>query len=154
MTKLIKLPEGFIITSKEISGFENNVLVYNNGRIWRWDPTMALRSDNKPKLIIASTFHLVLPQINFNGFHLKTNYDFKKLSNKRFTIEDMKECFLNARKEELICNLGGCKHELVYPTFEDYIMNLLKLDTIQEFDVVVGKEERDEVRIIKLLSNG
>ena len=43
------------ITSDEIAGFENNIWVHNNGRVWLWENTMALRSNNKPKKIILTT---------------------------------------------------------------------------------------------------
>jgi hypothetical protein len=65
--KLIKIKEGCVILFNEITGFENNIWVYNNGRIWVWKSTMALRSNNKPKKIIASTFIPELPNIDFNG---------------------------------------------------------------------------------------
>ena len=45
----------YITCDEEIKGFENNIWVYNNGRVWLWQNTMALRSDNKPKKIILTT---------------------------------------------------------------------------------------------------
>ncbi len=49
-------PQNIYITNdEEIKGFENNIWVYNNGRVWLWQNTMALRSDNKPKKIILTT---------------------------------------------------------------------------------------------------
>jgi hypothetical protein len=49
-------PQNIYITSnEEISGLENNIWVYNNGRVWLWENTMALRSNNKPKKIILTT---------------------------------------------------------------------------------------------------
>ena len=45
----------YITSDEEITGFENNIWVYNNGRVWLWQNTMALRSDNKPKKIILTT---------------------------------------------------------------------------------------------------
>jgi hypothetical protein len=45
----------YITSDEEISGFENNIWVYNNGRVWLWQNTMALISDNKPKKIILTT---------------------------------------------------------------------------------------------------
>jgi hypothetical protein len=65
--KLIKIKEGCVILFNEITGFENNIWVYNNGRIWVWKSTMALRSNNKPKKIIASNFIPELLNIDFNN---------------------------------------------------------------------------------------
>jgi len=49
-------PQHLYITSdEEISGLENNIWVYNNDRVWLWENTMALRSNNKPKKIILTT---------------------------------------------------------------------------------------------------
>jgi hypothetical protein len=45
----------YITSNEEISGLENNIWVYNNGRVWLWENTMALRSNNKPKKIILTT---------------------------------------------------------------------------------------------------
>ena len=45
----------YITSDEEITGFENDVWVYNNGRVWFWQNTMALRSNNKPKKIILTT---------------------------------------------------------------------------------------------------
>jgi hypothetical protein len=45
----------YITSDLEISGLENNIWVYNNGRVWLWENTMALRSNNKPKKIILTT---------------------------------------------------------------------------------------------------
>ena len=45
----------YITSDEEITGFENNIWVYNNDRVWLWQNTMALRSDNKPKKIILTT---------------------------------------------------------------------------------------------------
>jgi hypothetical protein len=45
----------YITSDGEISGLENNIWVYNNGRVWLWENTMALRSNNKPKKIILTT---------------------------------------------------------------------------------------------------
>jgi hypothetical protein len=45
----------YITSDEEISGLENNIWVYNNGRVWLWENTMALRSNNKPKKIILTT---------------------------------------------------------------------------------------------------
>jgi hypothetical protein len=45
----------YITSNEEISGFENNIWVYNNGRVWLWENTMALRSNNKPRKIILTT---------------------------------------------------------------------------------------------------
>ena len=42
------------ITDEEISGLENNIWVYNNGRVWFWQNTMALVSNNKPRKIILT----------------------------------------------------------------------------------------------------
>jgi hypothetical protein len=47
----------YITSDEEISGLENNIWVYNNGRVWLWENTMALRSNNKPKKIILTTDH-------------------------------------------------------------------------------------------------
>ena len=43
------------ITDEEISGLENNIWVYNNGRVFLWQNTMALVSSNKPRKIILTT---------------------------------------------------------------------------------------------------
>jgi hypothetical protein len=49
-------PHNIYITSDvEISGLENNIWVYNNGRVWLWQNTMALVSNNKPRKIILTT---------------------------------------------------------------------------------------------------
>jgi hypothetical protein len=53
------LPRGenvhvYITDDEEISGLENNIWVYNNGRVWLWENTMALVSNNKPKKIILT----------------------------------------------------------------------------------------------------
>ena len=45
----------YITSDEEITGFENYIWVYNNGRVWLWQNTMALRSDNKPRKIILTT---------------------------------------------------------------------------------------------------
>jgi hypothetical protein len=45
----------YITSDEEITGLENNIWVYNNGRVWLWENTMALRSNNKPKKIILTT---------------------------------------------------------------------------------------------------
>jgi hypothetical protein len=45
----------YITSDKEISGFENNIWVILGTRIWLWENTMALRSNNKPKKIILTT---------------------------------------------------------------------------------------------------
>ena len=45
----------YTTSDEEITGFENDVWVYNNGRVWFWQNTMALRSNNKPKKIILTT---------------------------------------------------------------------------------------------------
>jgi hypothetical protein len=54
------LPRGenvhvYITSDEEISGLENNIWVYNNGRVWLWENTMALISNNKPRKIILTT---------------------------------------------------------------------------------------------------
>jgi hypothetical protein len=57
----IEIPVGrvnqniYITSNEEISGLENNIWVYNNGRVWLWENTMALRSNNKTKKIILTT---------------------------------------------------------------------------------------------------
>lgn len=43
------------ITSDEITGFENDIWVILGTRIWLWQNTMALVSNNKPKTIILTT---------------------------------------------------------------------------------------------------
>jgi hypothetical protein len=53
------LPRGenvhvYITSDEEISGLENNIWVYNNGRVWLWENTMALVSNNKPRKIILT----------------------------------------------------------------------------------------------------
>jgi len=45
----------YITSDEEITGFENNIWVYNNGRVWLWQNTMALISNNKPRQIILTT---------------------------------------------------------------------------------------------------
>jgi hypothetical protein len=45
----------YITSDEEISGLENNIWVYNNGRVWLWENTMALVSNNKPRKIISTT---------------------------------------------------------------------------------------------------
>jgi hypothetical protein len=45
----------YITSDEEISGLENNIWVCNNDRVWLWENTMALRSNNKPKKIILTT---------------------------------------------------------------------------------------------------
>ena len=45
----------YITSDEEISGLENNIWVYNNGRVWLWENTMALVSNNKPRKIILAT---------------------------------------------------------------------------------------------------
>ena len=50
-----RLNQHIYITDEEITGFENNIWVYNNGRVWLWQNTMALISNNKPRKIILTT---------------------------------------------------------------------------------------------------
>jgi hypothetical protein len=45
----------YITSDEEITGLENNIWVYNNGRVWLWENTMALVSNNKPRKIILTT---------------------------------------------------------------------------------------------------
>jgi hypothetical protein len=45
----------YITSDEEISGLENNIWVYNNGRVWLWQNTMTLVSNNKPRKIILTT---------------------------------------------------------------------------------------------------
>jgi hypothetical protein len=47
--------QNIYITSDEITGFENNIWVILGTRVWLWQNTMALRTDNKPKKIILTT---------------------------------------------------------------------------------------------------
>lgn len=48
-------PHNIYITSDEITGFENDIWVILGTRIWLWQNTMALKSNNKPKNIILTT---------------------------------------------------------------------------------------------------
>lgn len=43
------------ITGEEITGFENNIWVFNNDRVWLWENTMTIKFDNKPKIIVLTT---------------------------------------------------------------------------------------------------
>lgn len=52
---IYKIGKELFITSDEITGFENNIWVILGTRVWLWQNTMALRSDNKPKKIILTT---------------------------------------------------------------------------------------------------
>jgi len=45
----------YITSDKEISGFENNIWVIKGDRIFLWQNTMALVSNNKPRKIILTT---------------------------------------------------------------------------------------------------
>ena len=45
----------YITSDEEITEFQNNIWVYNNGKVWLWQNTMALRSNNKPRKIILTT---------------------------------------------------------------------------------------------------
>ena len=45
----------YITSDEEISGFENNIWVIKGNRIFLWQNTMALVSNNKPKKIILTT---------------------------------------------------------------------------------------------------
>jgi len=52
--QIIETPDYILAVSyEEITGFENNILVFKGGRLWLWENTMALRSNNKPNKIIA-----------------------------------------------------------------------------------------------------
>ncbi len=43
------------ITGEEITGFENNIWVFNNDRVWLWENTMCIKFNNKPKIIVLTT---------------------------------------------------------------------------------------------------
>jgi len=45
----------YITSDEEITGFENNIWVIKGDRIFLWQNTMALVSNNKPKKIILTT---------------------------------------------------------------------------------------------------
>ena len=45
----------YITSDEEITEFQNNIWVYNNGKVWLWQNTMALISNNKPRKIILTT---------------------------------------------------------------------------------------------------
>ena len=45
----------YITSDEEITGFENNIWVIKGDRIFLWQNTMALVSNNKPKIIILTT---------------------------------------------------------------------------------------------------
>jgi hypothetical protein len=45
----------YITSDEEITGFENNIWVIKGNRIFLWQNTMALVSNNKPKKIILTT---------------------------------------------------------------------------------------------------
>jgi hypothetical protein len=45
----------YITSDEEITGFENNIWVIKGERIFLWQNTMALVSNNKPKKIILTT---------------------------------------------------------------------------------------------------
>lgn len=51
--KITYTDEYVLILGNEVSGFENNIMVYLNGRIFKYINTMAVRSNNKPKIILA-----------------------------------------------------------------------------------------------------
>ena len=55
MKNIHRINGNIYITDEEITGFENNIWVYNNGRVWLWQNTMALISNNKPRKIILTT---------------------------------------------------------------------------------------------------
>jgi hypothetical protein len=41
------------VSDEEITGFENNIWVFKNGRFWLWNNMMALKSNYKPNKVIA-----------------------------------------------------------------------------------------------------
>jgi hypothetical protein len=43
------------ITSEEISGLENDIWVCTEGRVWKWESTMAINLHKKPKKVILTT---------------------------------------------------------------------------------------------------
>lgn len=51
--KITYTDEYVLILGNEVSGFENNIMVYLNGRIFKFMNTMAIRSNNKPKIILS-----------------------------------------------------------------------------------------------------
>jgi hypothetical protein len=55
----------YITSDEEITGFENNIWVIKGERIFLWQNTMALVSNNKPKKIILTT----VPQLIKDGVH-------------------------------------------------------------------------------------
>jgi hypothetical protein len=80
MKKLIKLSDihYIVVDDSEITGFENNIWVYNNSRVWLWKNTMALISNNKPKKITHST--QPLEEMNHGNYKSKVFLDIKPLS--------------------------------------------------------------------------
>jgi hypothetical protein len=56
MTKKAKYKRFHIyITGDIITGFEDNIWVFNNDTVWLWKNTMAIRFDNKPRKVILTT---------------------------------------------------------------------------------------------------
>jgi hypothetical protein len=41
------------VSDEEITGFENNIWVFKNGRFWLWNNMMVLKSNYKPNKVIA-----------------------------------------------------------------------------------------------------
>jgi hypothetical protein len=50
----------YITSDEEITGFEHNIWVIKGERIFLWQNTMALVSDNKPRKIILTTDHQLI----------------------------------------------------------------------------------------------
>ena len=48
-------PYNVYITSEEISGLENDIWVCTEGRVWKWESTMAINLNKKPKKVILTT---------------------------------------------------------------------------------------------------
>ena len=122
------------ITVEEISGLENNIWVYNNGRVWFWQNTMALVSNNKPRKIILTTDPILIQ----SGIQAIPN--------------DFLEWFVNNPS----CQYGGYK-DIAW----DQIITL-KEEPKQEFTTVIPQEQntisfvQDNAgrEILKLCENG
>lgn len=118
------------ITSYEgITGFENNIWVHNNGRVWLWQNTMALTKNNKPTKIILTTDQDLIK----DGIQPIDDALIKFIVNHPFTKEETKQDHSKI-KEGLKKSIEGKEHFVQHfkngGTAEDF--KPLEQETLEE----------------------
>jgi hypothetical protein len=127
------------ITVEEISGLENNIWVYNNGRVWFWQNTMALVSNNKPRKIILTTDPILIQS----------------------GVQAIPDDFLEFLVQNPSCESVGVE---LFPKFSNNLYGIIlpKEEPKQEFTSVIPQEQNTisfvqdngAREILKLCENG